>query len=159
MPEETILILLGIAGVLFHCMAKIKSLRDASVSANVKFNWIEDYVKKDMATIIMSFLTVLIWFFCFGEVSAKYAFVIDFKRVSFVLAGIVGSYLVQLIADLLLNTAKKRIQKFVDIKTNISDLTTGTGVGATIQEVIDKGSKATGEDVTKTPVEVPKVEP
>jgi hypothetical protein len=159
MNESAILILLGVAGVLFHCMAKIKSLRDASVSANVKFNWIKDYVEKDTAAIIMSFLTVLIWFFTFGEVSAKYAIVVDFKRVSFVLAGIVGSYLVQLISDLLLNSAKKRIQKFVDIKTNISDITTGTGSGATIQEVINKGSKATGEDVTKTPVEVPKVEP
>jgi len=151
MNESYILILLGIAGVLFHCLAKMKTLQDASRSANLKFNWIDTYVKKDSIAIIMSFISVGIWYLCYGEVSMKYPILVGLKRVSFVMAGIVGSFFIQFLADRFTNSAKKQIQKFVDVKSNIADIVIGTNKTDTVKDVIDKGNKLTGEDVTQAP--------
>ena len=156
MSENMILILLGIAGVIFHCLEKMKNLRDSALSANLTFHWYQTYVKKDMIAIALSFISVFIWYGTFGEVGKKYSVVLDFTRISFVLAGITGSYIIQLIADIAKGSAKKTIMKYVDVKTNISDIVTQTGKSATIDEVITKGSDATGEDVTKTPEPLPK---
>lgn len=150
MNESFILITLGLVGVLFHCLGKMKTLYDSATSANLKFNWWEMYVKKDLIAIIMSFLSVLIWYLCFGEVGKKYPIVSDLKRVSFLMAGMVGSYIIQLVADWVYKySARRIIQKFVDVKTNVSDIVTGPT--KTVQEIIEKGTEATGVDVSQSP--------
>lgn len=117
MQENIILILCGILGVVFQSMLKIRSLlKDAQV-ANVNFSWKKDYVWKDAPSIILSFLSVLIWYYIFGEVSKKYPAITDLRRVSFVLMGGVGSYLIQMA----FGTAKDRIRKIVDRKTDVAD--------------------------------------
>src|SRR5687767_9872702 len=140
MNESFVLIMLGISGVVFHCLLKMKSLNSYATSANLKFNWWEGYVKKDAFAIILSFLSVFIWYFTFGEIGKRYPGMLDFKRITFVLMGITGSYLIQVASDTFTNSAKKAIQKFVDVKTNISDIVTGPT--KTVEEVIKKGDKA-----------------
>lgn len=117
MSENIIVIVCGIFGVLFQSLLKIRSLlKDAQVG-NIDFNWKKDYVYKDAPSIALAFLSVGIWYFIFGEVSAKYEMIINMKRISFVLMGGVGSYLIQLA----FGTAKDRIRKIVDKKTNELD--------------------------------------
>jgi hypothetical protein len=117
MQENIIVIICGIFGVLFQCLLKIRSLlKDAQV-ANVTWSWKKDYLYKDAPSIILAFLSVGIWFYIFGEVQNKYAAIADLKRVSFVLMGGVGSYLIQMA----FGTAKERIRKIVDRKTDVAD--------------------------------------
>lgn len=117
MKENIIVIICGVMGVLFQSMLKLRGLLKDAQAANVNFDWKKDYVRKDAPSIIMAFLSVLIWFYIFGEVSAKYSAIIGLKRVSFVLMGGVGSYLIQMA----FGTAKDRIRKIVDRKTDVAD--------------------------------------
>jgi hypothetical protein len=141
--------MLGMGGVLFHCLLKMKRLKEEAISANVKFNWYDTYVKKSYIAIILSFLSVFLWFMLFGEWEKKYPSISGIRRTLFVVSGFSGSYIIQFVLDGLTNSAKKYIQKFVDVKSNVSDITTGPV--ATLNDLINKGSAATGEDVTKAP--------
>lgn len=114
MQENLIVIVCGVFGVLFQCLLKLRGLlKDAQV-ANVNFNALNDYWKRDAVSIILAFIPVAIWYFVFGEVSAKYESLTNLKRVSFVLIGGVGSYALQLI----FGTAKDKIRSIIDKKTN-----------------------------------------
>lgn len=117
MNEQFVLILCGTAGVLFHSVLKMKSLLEDARVGNVNFSWKKDYVIKDAPSIILSFLSVGIWFLIFGEVAAKYKQLEGFTRVSFVVMGSIGSYLIQLG----LGRAKRTIRNVVDKKTDIAD--------------------------------------
>lgn len=117
MQENIIVIVCGIMGVVFQSMLKIRGLlKDAQV-ANVNWDWKKDYLKKDAPSIILAFLSVGIWYYIFGEISNRYPAIVDLKRVSFVLMGGVGSYLIQMA----FGTAKDRIRKIVDRKTDVAD--------------------------------------
>lgn len=117
MKEDFVVIVCGICGVLFQCMMHLHGLlKDAQV-ANLNFSWKKDYVVKDSPSIIMAFLSVMIWYFIFGEVVKRYPNIEGFKRTSFVLMGGVGSWLVQYA----FGTAKDRIRKIVDRKTDVAD--------------------------------------
>lgn len=159
MNETTKLLMIGILGVVFHCLVKMKSLRDTAIGGNIKFDWKKDYLLHDSIAILLSLLSVIIWYYTYGEVSAKYPFIVDFKRVSFLAFGIVGSWFIQFVTDLFTQSAKKKLQKFIDVKTNVADLVTGIKPDSSIEEVIDKGTMVTGKDVTKKPEPIPKVQP
>lgn len=117
MQENLIVIACGILGVVFQSMLKVRSLlKDAQV-ANINWSWKKDYVYKDFPSIALALISVLIWYYIFGEVAKKYTGIADFKRVSFVLMGGVGSYLIQMA----FGTAKDKIRKIVDKKTDIAD--------------------------------------
>lgn len=117
MQENLIVILCGVAGVFFQSMLKIRSLlKDAQV-ANINWSWKKDYLYKDYPSIILALVSVLIWYYIFGEVAKKYTSIVDFKRISFVLMGGVGSYLIQMA----FGTAKDKIRKVVDKKTDELD--------------------------------------
>lgn len=115
--DQTYYILCGIAGVIFHCLLKVKSLLTDAQKANIDFNWYKDYVYKDFPSIGLSLLSVGIWYLIFHEVANKYTGIQDFARVSFVTMGAIGSYLIQFG----LSKAKKQIRDVVDKKTNIAD--------------------------------------
>lgn len=117
MNTDIILILAGLAGVLFHCLLKLKSLLDDARAANINFNAVKDYWKRDFVSIALSFLSVGIWFLIFGEVGAKYKAVEDFKITSFVLMGMIGSYLIQYA----MSKAKRKVREVIDAKTNTLD--------------------------------------
>lgn len=121
--DELVYILCGIAGVLFHCILKVKSLLTDAQKANMNFNWYRDYVYKDFPSIALSVLSVGIWYLIFHEVANKYQGIQDFARVSFVTMGAIGSYLIQFG----LSKAKRQIRKVVDEKTNELDKIKGDG--------------------------------
>lgn len=115
--ENFWLILCGIAGVLFHSLLKLNNLRKDATVANLAFNWKKDYLKKDSVSIIMSFLSVGIWYMVFGEVANKYPALDGFRRVSFIAMGAIGSYIIQL----LMGKAQSQIRNIVDKKTDVAD--------------------------------------
>lgn len=118
MTNENIwLIVCGIAGVLFHSLLKLNNLKKDAGVANVAFNWKKDYLQKDSVAITMAFLSVGIWYLCFGEVANKYPALDGFRRVSFVAMGMLGSYVIQL----LMGKAQSQIRKIVDKKTDLAD--------------------------------------
>lgn len=112
--ESLLLISLGLTSVLFQCLAKLKGLLDDARVANVNFNARNDYWKRDAVVIIMAIIPVLIWFFVFGEVASKYQWVLNLKRLSFVMIGGIGSWALQFF----FGTAKDVIRMAVDKKTN-----------------------------------------
>lgn len=117
MSEQLVLIVCGILGVVFHSTIKCKGLLEDARVANINFEWKKDYVKKDFAGILASFLAVAIWYFIFGEAAKAYSKLQAFPRISFFVMGGIGSWGLQL----LLGTAKKGIRKIVDKKTDIAD--------------------------------------
>lgn len=151
MNESFILILMGFMGVAIHTLGKMKNLQDLSRSANKEFHWYRDYIKNDSIAIIMSVLAVIIWYFTWGEVSSKYGVVGDYKRISFVMAGMVGSFIIQWGADAFAQSARNKIKKYIDVKTNISDIVTNASRKDTLNEIIKKGENVTGTDVTRAP--------
>lgn len=144
MNEPIVLVICGIAGVLFQCLFKLDSLAKLSRAGNVPFNWKKDYLQKDSVAIMLAFLSVVIWYLIFGEVSAKYSWIAGLKRVSFVLMGAIGSFVIQFA----LGKAKDAIIKVIDVKTNVADKVTGGS--STVHETIQKAQDA-GIDVTSTP--------
>lgn len=116
MDLKFILIVLGILGVIAHCLIKAQSLKTDARVANVDFSFM-DYLKKDYLGIALSFLAVFVWLLVFEEVAVKYKSLQDFVRVSFFLMGLVGSYLIQTV----LSKAKKEIRTRVDHKTDELD--------------------------------------
>lgn len=117
MNQTAILIFAGAMGVLAHSLLKLNSLIQDARAGNVPFRPVKDYWEKDVVSIVLSFLSVGIWFLIFGEVGKKYPSLQEFKVTSFVVMGAMGSYIIQLI----MSRAKKRIRQVVDEKTDIAD--------------------------------------
>lgn len=115
--DQFYLIVSGLLGVLFHCFLKLSGLLRQAQKANMKFNWYRDYVYRDFPTIMLAILSVLIWYFTFKEVAARYHSIAEFARVSFVTMGAIGSYVIQRF----LSQAQKKIDKVVDEKTDKAD--------------------------------------
>lgn len=149
--EHIILIFLGILGVVIQSLWKMKILQELSRRANVHFNWYTTYVKSDAIAIIISFLTVLVYYLIHTEAGKYYPKADDYKRIFFFCSGLVGSSVVQFAADYLTNSAKTKLQKFIDVKTNIADVATGARPTDSLKEVIRKGEESTGKDVTSAP--------
>jgi hypothetical protein len=112
--EDLILILLGLVAVLFQCLAALNSRLQDARAANINFNAKKDYWQRDAVPIMLAVIPVFIWYFVFGEVAARSELLANLKRLSFVLIGGIGSWLLQL----LLGTSKKVIRNIVDRKTN-----------------------------------------
>jgi putative Mn2+ efflux pump MntP len=115
--NNLVLILAGTAGVLFHCLLKLRSLSEDARAANINFNAWKDYWKRDAVSIFLSFLSVAIWYMIFGEVGKKYPSILELKITSFVLMGMIGSYLIQFA----MSKAKKKVREVIDAKTNELD--------------------------------------
>lgn len=111
--SELILDCCGVAGVLFHCLLKLNSLLQDARVANIDFRWKRDYLQRDAVPIMISFLSVVIWHLIFVDVISKYPAISAFARVSFVVMGMIGSYVIQLA----MSSAKKKIRQVIDFKT------------------------------------------
>lgn len=114
MTNDFILILCGLAGVLFHCLLKLQGLLTDARVANVEFKPIRDYWIRDAVGICLSLLSVGIWHLVFHEVQSKYAPITGWTKTSFVGMGLLGSYVIQLVSS----SAKRRLRQIVDKKTN-----------------------------------------
>lgn len=114
--SNLILILCGVLGVLFHCCFKANTLKNQALAANIQFS-LSTYINKDWLSIIASFLSVAIWYLLFSEVAIKYPELNNFERLSFVIMGGSGSYIIQYF----FSTAEKKITSIIDKKTNEAD--------------------------------------
>lgn len=110
-------ILLGLAGVVFHSLLKLRGLQADAKAANLPFDALRNYLLQDYLSILLSLLSVLVWVFLFGEIVTHYPKLQGFIRTSFFVQGAIGSWVLQL----LLGTAKASIRKVVDQKTDIAD--------------------------------------
>lgn len=110
-------VLLGIAGVLFHSIIKLRGLLEDARVANVNFQPVRDYWLRDAPSILLSLLSVFVWVFLFGEIAKAYPKIEAFVRTSFFVMGAIGSYVLQLV----LGRAKKQIRQVVDVKTDKAD--------------------------------------
>lgn len=117
MSDNALLVICGLAGVLFHCLIKLQGLLTDARVANIKFNAWKDYWVFDAVSIFLSILSVGIWLLIYKEVQGKYEDITNWTRVSFVAMGLVGSYGIQKLAS----RAKKRINEITDDKTNKHD--------------------------------------
>lgn len=114
---EFILIVCGALGVIFHSLVKLNRLYELANRAKVVFEWRRDYLKNDFVSILLSFLSVTIWFLLFGEVATRWQWLTTFPRFSFFCMGYFGSYWVQYG----LGRTQKVIEKIIDDKTHLAD--------------------------------------
>lgn len=92
--ENGIYLLAGLTGVLVHCFLKAKDLTADARRLKTKFTF-KDYFEKDVFCISLSVLSVLIWFFVFGEITSTNELFKDYIVCSFVGMGMMGSYILQ----------------------------------------------------------------
>ncbi len=116
MSNFIILFFCGALGVLFDCCLKANSLKNKARVGNVSFT-VMTYLKDDVISILLSFVSVLIWLMLFGEVAGRYPQVENFQRGTFVLMGGFGSHVIQYF----FSVAEKRIMSIIDKKTDIAD--------------------------------------
>lgn len=86
--------ILGILGVLAHCLIKANSLQKDALASNISFG-IYEYWKKDWFTISLSFVSVVLWLFLFEESIKVCAKLNDYVKWSFAGVGFLGSYAIQ----------------------------------------------------------------
>lgn len=134
MNNVIVLILMGVAGVLAHCLCKLINLNKIAQTGGVEFDWWNGYVKSDKFNIILSFLSIAVWYVVYNEAEGVYSKLSAWKATSFFLVGFFGSYAIQYGKS----PGEKRIRNVIDLKTNLSDSITG-GSG-TAKETIDKAA-------------------
>ena len=108
--------LCAISGWFFHSCMKLNSLQKQAKAGNVEFS-IKRYIQDDIFSLLASFSSIFIWLLLFKETANKFPQIVEYARLSFVLMGASGSYLIQYF----LSNAEKRITKVIDEKTNIAD--------------------------------------
>lgn len=107
----------GLLGILFHLFAvKIPAVKNQAKVANLPFS-LKDYITDDLAGIVSSVLTVLVFLVVLDEVVAFRPSVLPWLKGSFIFVGFTGSSL--LIA--LLGKATGKINEVVNIKTDVAD--------------------------------------
>ena len=94
--EILIRLLLGFVGALCHCLKNFDSLRKDAKALKISFS-IKDYLEADWLSITFSIIAVLIWPFLFEEATAKYPYLENVIRWSFLGAGFLGSYGIQML--------------------------------------------------------------
>lgn len=133
---------MGVAGVLAHCLCKLINLNKIAQVGGVDFDWWNGYVKSDRFNIILSLLSVAVWYVVYNEAEGVYSKLSAWKATSFFIVGFFGSYAIQYGKS----PGEKRIRGVIDLKTNVSDSVTG-GSG-TAKETIDKAAE---QGITVTP--------
>lgn len=108
--------LAGFLGFLFITISKMQSLKTDAEKANLTFVY-KEYFKKDLLSIVLSFLSLLIWQLLFNEVAVKYPAITSFVRISYFVMGAFGSWIVQA----WLSKTKQWVRGVVDDKTNELD--------------------------------------
>ncbi len=121
MNNVLVFIGMGVAGVLAHCLCKLIALNKEAQNAGVAFDWKKGYVYPDRFSIILSFLSVALWYFIYNEAEGVYSKLSAWKATSFAVIGFFGSYAIQYGRS----KGEKKIREVIDVKTNVSDAVTG----------------------------------
>lgn len=114
--EILIFLAIGILGILGHSVMKADSLMKDAKVANMHYT-VKNYLKDDWAGISLSFIWLLVWLMIWEEPARKYPGMLDWIRLTFLISGMLGSYIFQT----LFSKGKKKIRSVVDEKTDIAD--------------------------------------
>ena len=114
--EELKLLISGFLGVIAHTFFKYQSLKKDAAKANAPIKFFQ-WLGMDWVGVALAFTSVFIWYFTFKEVANKYKGIEEFKRLSFVAMGGMGSFVLQLY----FSRAKEWLRGVVDRKTDIAD--------------------------------------
>ncbi len=111
------LILIGELGVLVHSLVKAKNLQKDYFAANETFSFYKDYISKEWLGVILAVISPVVWLFIYKEAAAKWDYITGWTNLTFIMAGMAGSWGLQLLDS----KSKKVIRKIVDDKTNELD--------------------------------------
>ncbi len=116
MNETFVHIGVGLICVVAHSLMKFNALNNKAVSANATFSF-KDYLALDKVPIMLSFLSIILLWLVFDEISGKYEIVGKYPSLAFGGMGFTGSYIIQYIGSV----AEKKITGIIDTKTNKAD--------------------------------------
>lgn len=109
-------LIVGLLGVVFVTLSKMRSLQILAEKANVPFVY-KKYFQRDALGIIMSILSIFIWQLLFPEVANKYPALEVWVRCSYFFMGAGGAWVIQK----LLGKTQSWINSKIDHKTNELD--------------------------------------
>jgi uncharacterized protein YacL len=111
--------LIGLIGVAFQIIFKIRSLIEKANVGNIRFNW-KDYFKQDMFSIILSLLSILLAEFFIRDTLEYYEnskIAMPLIKLTFATLGYAGAD----ISSRLFGRASKMLNSIIDKKTNVAD--------------------------------------
>lgn len=108
--------LLGLIGIAFQTLIKIRKLQEQSRLSNSPFR-VRDYFINDWVTIVLNFLTLGVAVFAVDEIINYKPNVLPFIKWFFFFIGYTGSSLL----NSLLSKTQTGINKVIDVKTDIAD--------------------------------------
>lgn len=106
----------GLLGQLFHMGIKIISFRKQAKVANTTFS-VNQYLIDDSWPLLLNVLALLIELFILDDIAKWQPIILDYFKFFFIAFGYMGSSLL----SAALSKAQEKIDKVVDIKTNIAD--------------------------------------
>lgn len=106
----------GLLGMCLHLVVKIRGIKARAKVANENFD-IASYLKDDCMAIASSFVTVLIFLLILDEVLGIKPAVRPYLKFGFIFVGFTGSSILISV----LGTAQDKLNKVIDIKTDIAD--------------------------------------
>lgn len=106
--------ILGLFGVLVHCLMKLHSLQKDAAALKISFKP-SDYFNRDYIWITLSVVMVFVWLFVFDEIIKRWVWMGGYLKISFFLWGLLGSYFIQQF----FGGSKKWIRQQMEEKLNI----------------------------------------
>jgi hypothetical protein len=108
--------LIGLLGIAFQTMIKIKLLNDKAKAANVAFK-VKDYFTQDYPTIILNLIVLCVCILSFDEIMKFKPAILDYVKFFYFFVGFTGAA----IFNALLSNVNKKLMKTIDEKTNVAD--------------------------------------
>lgn len=108
--------LIGLLGIAFQTMMKIKVLSDKARAANTHFQF-KDYFIQDYPTVILNFIVLTACIFASDEILNFKPILLNYIKGFYFFIGFTGSA----ILNMVLSNVNKRIMKIIDEKTNTAD--------------------------------------
>lgn len=111
--------LIGLIGVAFQIIFKIRSLIEKATVGNIRFNW-KDYFKQDMFSIILSLLSIVLAEFFIRDTLMyveNHTLAMPLIKLTFATLGYAGAD----ISSRLFGRASKMLNAIIDKKTNVAD--------------------------------------
>jgi hypothetical protein len=108
--------LIGLLGVLFHQIIKIRSLRKRTIAANKKWSFSE-YVYNDWPSMVLAVLSIVIVLIIQSELMNRWPWLQEWLKALYIGVGYMGSSILQSF----LSKSEKQLLTIIDKKTNIAD--------------------------------------
>lgn len=127
---------IGVLGIVFHVILKIKSISDKAKLSHVEFN-VKGFFKDDVWGILASFVAIIAELLFIDEVLHWNENIMNYIKFAFFFSGYVGS-------DILLRVmsfANKRVNAAIDYKTTKYDEANGTLDGPPTPATLPKDTK------------------